>query len=131
MNGGICGLWRLSGRSYRILSKRKSKPRSKDPAESRVAETITVAWMLSVMTALLCEIGALLAWIYSQGRPGSMAAILAGLLFFGAMVIGGMALLMLPIVLKVRRSPPPLAITVAAILIAMAPVLAAILVSLH
>ena len=125
-----------AGGSSRILTKRRPKPRkkksrpappsSKSPSESRVADAVTIAWMLCTTTTLLCELGALGAWLFSRGSPDGKVALLGGLLFFAAAVIGVVGLLILPIVLKLRRESPPLAIAVAAVLIDAAPLLVAV-----
>ncbi len=97
------------------------------PAETRTSEAATIAWTLTVITVLGCDIGAIAASFYTGARPDSvLIAALFESLMFAAVAIGIISLMLLPVVLKVRRQPPPRAFTVFAVLVAAAPIVAVV-----
>lgn len=100
-----------------------AKKRKKSPAagDLRSVEVLTIGWMLMVITTLVCELG-FVAVRMGRPQPDSSLAILSSLLLFAALVIGLLALLITPVVLRSRRVPPPQAITVVAVVVALAPV---------
>jgi hypothetical protein len=105
------------------LKKRKSKaPVTELPDESRAAEAVTVAWMLSVMVAVVCELGWLATrwWIAAQ-PTAEMVAALGELLFFSALITGTMALVLVPVVLRSRSELPPRGITFFALVVGVLP----------
>lgn len=92
--------------------------------ESSAAEALTVAWMLSVMTTLACEVGAvLLHWYFSRTEEvkSTAAEALTTLLQFAALIIGLVALVLVPIVYRLRREPPPMPVTAFAVIVGAAP----------
>lgn len=109
--------------------RRPSKPASPPPRryseETRAGDAATVAWVVSVMMVLLCDIGAAAAhwWSRDYANPGGIAVFKELLLFSGA-VIGFVSLALLPIMLKVRRVAPPTGILVFAVCVAAAPMAA-------
>ncbi|HEX6962593.1 MAG TPA: hypothetical protein VF175_12045 [Lacipirellula sp.] len=117
------------------MAKRKTKPRrpSKPAAqpprryseETRAGDATTVAWVVSVIMVLLCDIGAAAAhwWSRDYANSGGIALFKELLLFAGA-AIGFVSLALLPIMLKVRRVPPPTGILVFAVCVAAAPMVA-------
>ena len=112
--------------AFRDVSKKSKKPARRDknklpasaPAgESRAAEAVTVAWMLSVLATAAADVGALLLWLLGRFWPvpaGREQAwiFLPLLLAFMAAITGLVCLLLIPVVYRVRRDPPPLAITI-------------------
>lgn len=89
-------------------------------SESRGAEVATVAWMMSVLTTLLCGGTAavvLLATLYRA--PSEQAQLFGRLLHFGAFVSAIVSLVLLAVVLKVRSASPPPAVTWFAVAIAL------------
>ena len=86
----------------------EKRPRTSD--EPRLTENLTVGWMLSMLTALLCEAGALVAWLLAGNNE--MLRVFAGYLFFAAMIVGLLSLALGIAVLKLRKVRPPLGITV-------------------
>lgn len=111
--------------AQKLMVKRRKKgrqPPPRHPAESRAADAVTVLWMLAVMTTLLCELGAAAANWYAATNPDAakIEALLVVLLF-GAVVNGSLTLVLTPVVLKVRRVPPPRGITVFAVVVGAAP----------
>ena len=100
--------------------KRKRRSKSRVQGEPRTVEALTVGWMLTVVTTLACEIGFVVARSMADGGDGS-TMMLSQLLLFAAFVIGILALLMTPVVVRSRRSPPPSGVTVFALVVAVAP----------
>jgi hypothetical protein len=110
--------------------KRRAKPKARDDqressAETQAAEATTVAWTVSVTTVLLCDIAAALVHLYGRAFPEAHGAnTFKGLLLISAAAIGGVSLAILPVVFRVRRTPPPSGVTVFAVCVAAAPILA-------
>jgi len=94
------------------------KRQSVTPAstESRAADLVTVVWMLHVVTAFACQVvGALarLAYLWVSDHP--LLGVLAGFMLLASLVAGTVSLLLLPVVWRARRVPPPTGILVVAI----------------
>lgn len=90
--------------------------------QARGVEVLTVVWMLSVMTTLVCELGAVVSrWGLWLAPEAGMLGVLSGVLLFAAAVIGAIALLMTPLVVKLRRHRPPRGILVFAVAVAVVP----------
>jgi hypothetical protein len=82
------------------------------PTESRGAEVATVAWMVSVITTLVCLGVAAVVLLAAGDRAGAERAQLFGrLLHFGAFVTAIVSLVLLGVVFKTRNAPPPPAVT--------------------
>jgi len=112
--------------------KRTAKPGSvpiappPQAAETKAADAITVGWMLTVVSALLCELGAACSgWYVALHSQSQRMALLHGLLLFSAEVVGLASLLMIPVVYRVRRVPPPPSVTIGSVVIGAAPIIAA------
>jgi hypothetical protein len=108
------------------MAKRKQKKNSRGPVpvESRSADAITVAWMLCVVTALVCNVGAIVVrWVLSSYSDNLNLQVLFALLAFSALIVGALNLCLLPVVLKTRRVPPPPVIIVFAIVVGVMPLL--------
>jgi hypothetical protein len=106
------------------MPRRKKKPTGGPaaPAESQAAEAATIGWMLSVLTATVCEFGVLAARFYFAWHPDAAAIGTAGeLLLFASAITGLVALLLIPVVYKSRRVRPPSAVTAFAIVVGIAP----------
>lgn len=108
--------------------KQRGKGRTQPPleplspfSESRAAENLTVAWMMSVMTTVICGgIGGIVI-LATRGRAGAEGARTFGaLLHFGAFVAAVLSLVLLALVLKYRRASPPQSITWFAVIVAFA-----------
>jgi pimeloyl-ACP methyl ester carboxylesterase len=117
------------------MSKRKTKSKRRirstaaadrrPSGESRSGDAATVAWTVSVTTVLLCDVGAMLALLYAARHPDLRSvAMLGQLLLFAGAVVGFLSLSLLPIVFRLRRTPPPRGLTVFAVCTAAAPLLA-------
>src|SRR5436190_20327400 len=108
--------------SVSVAKRRKPKRPVLQPDETRNADILTVVWMLTVVTAFVCELAGMAARLYLGQVPDSVGVqAMFQLLFFSALVIGLISLLMLPAVLKARRTPPPGGVTVFALVVGAAP----------
>jgi hypothetical protein len=95
------------------LARKENRRQShQPPGESRGAEMATVAWMMSVLTTLVCGSVAAAVLLVAGQRVGTEHAQLFGrLLHFAAFVAAVVSLVLLAVVLKVRRQAPPAAVT--------------------
>ena len=102
---------------------RKKRPRKANapPRETRAVEVLTVSWMLAVMTAFLCEVAGTIARLLVDRYPG--VALLAGYLLFAAAVVGGVSLIMLAFVYRLRKVKPPPGIVFFASVVGAAPLI--------
>ena len=102
---------------------RRKATRPAGPAENRVAEFLTVAWLLSVFTTLVCELGSAAAMWYLQAQPQALRiAALASVLLFAALVTGTLSLVLMAAAWRLRRVKPPPGVSVFALVIGLAPV---------
>jgi hypothetical protein len=115
------------------MSKRKKQRRPGKPAvlrrpyseESRAGDAITVAWIVSVIMVLMCDVGAAGAHWWSANQLNARSTLLLReMLLFSAAVVGFISLVLLPIMLRARRLPPPNGVMAFAICVAAAPILA-------
>lgn len=122
------------------MSKRKTKPRQQKPArrpggraiDDRTVDATTVAWTVSVTTVFLCNIAAVAAHLYAEANPQLPgAAMLSQLLLFAAATIGLISLILLPAVMRMRRTPVPNGFVVFAVCSGLAPILALIIQSMQ
>ena len=85
---------------------------------------MTVAWMISVLSVSVCLLGAALAWLFfgvPDQADGPGLGLLAGLLFFAALTIGMVSLLLLPMVLRSRNVAPPRSLVIFSVVASLAP----------
>lgn len=104
--------------------KRRGKPAKSDkpitltPSETRAAEAVTIAWMLSVMMTLMCELVSLAALVFGQTRG---LVFLAVYLFFTSVVTGVCSLVLAFVTVRVRQTPPPKGIIVFSLVVGSTP----------
>jgi len=92
------------------------------------ADALTVGWMLSVLTTLICELGTLASYWYAAAHPeAARVNVLCGLLLFTAAIVGLFSLCLLPVVVKTRREAPPLPIMLFAVAVDISPLATAFL----
>lgn len=106
--------------------KRDRKPRGAPPTpESRAADFITVGWLLSTLTALVCNVISVLSSVAVRGWPDVAGLqVFAGLTQFAALVVGAIALALLAVARKTRvQSPPPGLIALTIVIALLAPAL--------
>ena len=105
-----------------MKKKRRSKRVVPEVHETRVAEAVTVAWMLAVVSTLMAEAVIIAArWYLSLHPELVLLQAFAELIFFAALVGGLLSLGLTPLVLKVRQTPPPRGIIVLAVVVGSAP----------
>ncbi len=96
--------------------------------ESRNADALTVAWMMSVIATVLCGLVGGVVLLALSGRTGAETPRMFGrLMHFSALVAAVLSLVLLAVVLKVRRQPPPTSIVWFAVIAAMVVIGAAFL----
>ena len=97
-----------------------------DELESRGAVALTIAWMLTCLSTAVGVLVVLalrlliLAFPAAGGRVHPLAP-MAGVFLFVALLTGLLCLLFTPLTLRARRRSPPRAVTIGALLIAIAP----------
>ncbi len=95
----------------------------KAPAETPLADFLTVCWMLAVMTVVLCEAGAGIGGIVLSQRPESRSLqSLVDVLLFAALVVGLGAVAFMPVLWRLRRIAPPKPIAWLAVVVGLAPI---------
>ena len=97
------------------MAKKKSRSKPIPPplrTETRGADALTVAWMMSVITTVLCGAVSGLILLALSGRAGAEAPrMFARLLHFSAFVAAVLSLVLLACVLRFRQHSPPASIT--------------------
>jgi hypothetical protein len=112
------------------VAAKKLKPKALAPPidadESRAAVALTVAWMLTLLSTAAALVVAGAAWGLMLAFPppagqGHPLGLFPGTLTFVAAATGALCLILTFVATRVRKSPAPLAITIAAVLIGAAP----------
>jgi hypothetical protein len=114
------------------MSKRKKKKRSTKapevaalPAETRAAEVATIWWMLSALFTFCAEAIGFVARVILFWQPGDEGLtplrVLPYLMLGIGLVSGSIALLLTPVVYRLRQTPPPEMITVFVVLVGLVP----------
>ena len=113
-------------KSKKKLPRQQPGP-TKGPAEAPTTEFLTIGWLLTVMTTLVCEIGYfVVTWISNWQADVQWLELLAGVLMFAALVVGLASVALSITVLRMRKSPPPTPILAFALLVGLTPILVAI-----
>lgn len=101
------------------------RPVQEFPPEERRAEAATVAWMLCALFTLCAEGVGLIARIalaYADAaEPQPAWHLLPDVTLVMALVTGALCLGLTGVVYRLRKTPPPLAITVVALLLGLTP----------
>lgn len=97
----------VTGKKHRRTN--PQNPPSRDARrETSAADAATIAWTVTVTTLVICELMGLAAVIYMRMAPQAEGArSLAGVAQFGALVLAVLSLILMVIVYRVRRVPPP------------------------
>lgn len=106
--------------------KRRARRTQVETNESRTADAVTVAWMLTALATLAAELFALLGWIAVAiaargGQVPKEFVMLPALLTFIALVTGLVCLLLIPVTHRVRNVPPPRSVTIFAAFVGIMP----------
>jgi len=114
---------------------KKKRPRQKvpagknniAPAETRAGESLTLFWVVTVLTVLAANLVTVFAHFYVEANPDAeKMALLKGLLLFTGSLVGVVSLIVLPVLYRVRQVPPPLGLTAFGVCVATAPILTVI-----
>lgn len=91
--------------------------------EHGAADGTTVGWLITAFAALVAEVLAGIGWLFGASAPPEAAprVFLFPLAAFVALMTATLALALTPLVLMLRRVPPPRAITFAVVAIGAAP----------
>lgn len=110
---------------------RGTTPRGDEPAEGRTSETVTVGWTVTLTTLFFSNLAAILAHLYVVSfPPAHRMAMLRELLLYAGLLVGILSLVLLPVVYRVRSTPPPRGLVAFGVCLAAAPILAVLLRSL-
>ncbi|MEM8943833.1 MAG: hypothetical protein AAGD11_01515 [Planctomycetota bacterium] len=110
-----------------IKKKKQSQPTAVAPLESRASESLTVFWAVTVLMVLMMNLVCIGVHYYVAANPDAeKMQLLKGLLLFTGSLVGGVSLIVLPILYRVRKVPPPPGLAVFGACVAAAPILAAI-----
>jgi len=102
-----------------------------DQNETQAAVAVTIAWMLTCMSTLASLAVALVLRLLAAAFPVPVGGVhplsrVEAVLMFVAVITGCVCLALAPIANRLRRSRPPRGITIAAIVIGAAPLIALI-----
>lgn len=108
--------------------RKRNRPKGRPPrtsnAESRASEALTVAWTVTVTTVLMCNLAILAAHFYLSSNPeAKRMEMLQELMLLTGIMVGTLSLILLPIVMRVRRVPPPTGLVAFSVCLAAAPIL--------
>lgn len=91
--------------------------------ETRVADALTVFWMITVMQVLLFELATVgFRWYFNTHPENQQIGAFSDLLYLCAALGGCISLLLLPIVWRIRRTKPPLGLTLFTVVAAALPI---------
>jgi hypothetical protein len=117
----------IDERSAPVARKKRRRPDAAQ-GETQVSVAATVAWLLSVLTTLVCGSVAAAVWLAVRNRADNESALIfVGLLHFSAIVTSVTSLALLAVVLKVRREPPPPSLVIGCVIVSALPILAVFL----
>ena len=110
--------------SFAMSKKSRQRDRSsvvkRETGEPRSVDGLTVAWMMTVMTTVVCGVvGGAIVLATRENPAAERARMFGALLHFSAFVAAVVSLVLLAAVLKFRKQPPPAAITWFAVIAAM------------
>jgi hypothetical protein len=107
------------------VRKNVAPARDREPAESRAAEAVTIAWTVSVTSVFVADLVVISAHLYSRSNPTAQAAkVLEAIMLISAAAMGTISLLLLVAAWRTRRLKPPQGYTIFAVLVATAPIIA-------
>jgi hypothetical protein len=116
-------------RKSRLRQRREQKQSRRSataPVEARSAEAVTVGWMLTTLATVAAQIvGGITLVVAAMADDPQRAPLLLrvapGLMMFISVVTGLVGLALVPVVLRLRLTPPPRPIIVGVILINLSP----------
>lgn len=115
----------MSGNKKKHRKRLVDRAKKTAPFETKRAETLTVAWTVSLTTVLLCDLATMAAHAYVAFHPQArLMNLFGGLVLFAGAVVGVLLIGLLPILYRIRRVAPPRGLVGFGVLIAAAPILA-------
>lgn len=94
------------------------------PVETRGSEALTVFWTMTVMMVLVMNLVCIAAHYYLAANPDAeKIQLFKGMLLFTGCLVGGISLVVLPVLYRVRQVPPPPGLAVFGACVAAAPIL--------
>jgi hypothetical protein len=111
-------------------------PRALFVEESRGSVAVTVSWMLTLLATTAALLAAIILFLCSQWldlppKSAMLLRALSGLMLTSAIVTGLLCLVLTVAVYRVRRDPPPISITVAAVFVSCLPLATMLLLALR
>lgn len=111
-------------------------PRALAEQESRGSVAITVSWMLTMLATSGAIVLAVLFYFFASSqqlepKSAQLFSLLSGAMLIVAAVTGLLCLGLTLMVYRVRRDPPPLAITVAAVFVSCLPLATMLLLAMR
>jgi hypothetical protein len=109
--------------------KRNARRVDQRSPDSPAVEFLTVGWMLSVITALVCELAfaGVRGYLLAVDGESPRMEMLAAVLVFAAVVVGLISLALAFAVVKAGRTPPPRGILTFSIVVGVLPLAAMVL----
>lgn len=99
------------------------EPLLRQTGETRLADMLTICWMLTVMQVLLLEVATIgFRWYYQAHPENKHAGAFADLLYLCTALAGCISILLLIAAWKVRRVKPPLPIVLFSLAAAVLPI---------
>jgi len=115
---------RKKTRSQKKVAGKTSTP----PVETKASESLTVFWTVTVLTVLVTNVMTIAAHYYLAANPeAEKMALLKGLLLFTGALVGGVSLVVLPVLYRVRKVPLPPGLAFFGACVAVAPLLAVLI----
>lgn len=104
---------------------RAARRQLEQPAESRTSEVLTVCWTVTLTTLFFCNLAAIAAHFYVVASPpAKRMAMLRELLLYSGLLVGLLSLGLVPLVYRLRKTPPPPGLVAFGVCLALAPILA-------
>ena len=109
------------------MAKKHRRPESPDAGESRAAVALTVAWMLTCLSTAVGLVVVVALRLMMAGFPVAPGGVhplgqMASVMLFVTVATGALCLAFTPLATRVRQTPPPRSITVAAVVIGLLPI---------
>jgi hypothetical protein len=117
----------MSKKRRKVRQKNALSQASREPAESRASEAMTIAWTVSVTSVFVADLIFIAAHLYSRSDPSAKSAkVLEAIMLVSAAMMGAISLALLPVAWRTRRLKPPQSYVFFATLVAAAPIIALI-----
>jgi hypothetical protein len=107
------------------VRKKVVPPPDRESTESGAAETITIAWTVSVTSVFVADLIVIAAHLYSRSNPSAQyARVLEAIMLISAAAMGMISLALQAVAWRTRRVKPPQGYMIFAALVAAAPTIA-------